>query len=130
MAHFAKLDENNVIVEIIFINNEIIIDENGNENEDLGVSFCKQLFGEDTKWIQVSYNGTFRKRYPAIGDTYDENLNAIITPKPYLSWRLNSETCDWEAPVPKPEDPEGKLVVWNESILSWEIVDLPSFLSS
>lgn len=130
MAHFVKLDENNVVAEVIVVNNEVITDENGNEVEQLGIDFCKQLFGENTEWIQASYNGTFRKRYPAFGDTYDKELDAFITPKPYPSWILNSEICDWEAPIPKPEAPEGKIAVWSESTLSWKIVDKPSFINT
>jgi hypothetical protein len=121
MAHFVKLDENNQVIEVIVVNNEVIIDENGNENEELGVSFCKQLFGQDTTWIQASYNGNFRKRYPAFGDTYNEILDAFITPKPYPSWILNSDTCDWEAPIPKPWDTYQ--YEWDESISNWRQVE-------
>jgi hypothetical protein len=130
MAHFVKLDENNQVIEVVVVNNEIIIDENGHENEELGISFCKQLFGEDTSWIQASYNGSIRKRYPAIGDTYNEILDAFITPQPYPSWILSSDTRDWEAPIPKPEVPEGEIAFWSESTLSWKIVDKPSFLNT
>lgn len=130
MAHFAKLDENNIVTEVIVVNNEVITDTNGNEVEQLGIDFCKQLFGENNEWIQASYNGTFRKRYPAFGDAYNEELDAFITPKPYPSWILNSETCDWEAPIPKPEVPEGKIAVWSESTLSWKIVDKSSFINT
>lgn len=72
MAHFAKLDKNNIVTEVIVVNNEVITDENGNENEQLGIDFCKQLFGTDTKWVQTSYNGSFRERYAGIGMYYDE----------------------------------------------------------
>lgn len=123
MAHFAKLDENNIVIEVIVINNEVITDENGNENEQLGIYFCKQLFGEDTKWVQASYNGNIRKRYPAYGDTYNEELDAFITPKPYPSWILNSETCDWEAPIPKPDINSDEVALWNEETLEWIITN-------
>jgi hypothetical protein len=123
MSHFAKLDENNKVVEVIVVNNEVITDENGNENEQLGIDFCVQLFGNDTKWVQTSYNGTFRKRYPAFGDTYNEELDAFIIPKPYSSWILNSDTCDWEAPIPKPEVSQDQISVWNESNIEWKIIN-------
>lgn len=122
MAHFAKLDENNQVIEVIVVNNEVIIDENGNENEQLGIDFCKQLFGEDTNWVQASYNGNIRKRYPAIGDTYNETLDAFITPKPYPSWILSSDTCDWEAPISKPEVSQDQIFIWNENNEEWVIV--------
>lgn len=123
MAHFAKLDENNIVIEVIVVNNEVITDENGNENEQLGIDFCKQLFGEDTKWVQASYNGSFRKRYPAFEDTYNEELDAFITPKPYPSWILNSETRDWEAPIPKPDVNSDEVVLWKEETLEWIITN-------
>lgn len=123
MAHFAKLDENNIVIEVIVVNNEVITDENGNENEQLGIDFCKQIFGEDTKWVQASYNGTFRKRYPAFEDTYNEELDAFITPKPYPSWILNSETLDWEAPIPKPYVNSDEFVLWKEETLEWIITN-------
>ena len=127
MAHFVKLNEDYIVTEVIVVNNEVITDENGNENEQLGIDFCVQLFGNDTKWVQASYNGTFRKRYPAFGDTYNEELDAFITPQPYPSWTINSETRDWEAPILKPEVPEGKVAVWNEENQEWiikKILDL------
>jgi hypothetical protein len=127
MAHFAKLDENKQVIEVIVINNEVIIDENGNENEKLGISFCKRLFGEDTNWIQASYNGSIRKRYPGIGDTYNETLDAFITPQLYPSWILSSDTCDWEAPIPKPEVSQDEIALWDESTISWKIVDKKIF---
>ena len=62
MAHFAKI-KNNEVVDVIVINNEIIIDENGIESEAMGIAFCKSLYGDDTEWIQTSYNGSFLGRY-------------------------------------------------------------------
>jgi hypothetical protein len=129
MAHFAKLDENNQVIEVIVVINEVIIDEKGNESEELGISFCKQLFGEDTNWIQASYNGNIRKRYPAIGDTYNETLDAFIIPKPYSSWILNTETCDWEAPVPQPEVSQDQFAEWNEDNIEWVIIQKPDVFS-
>jgi hypothetical protein len=123
MTHFAKLDENNIVTEVIVVNNEVITDENGNENEQLGIDFCKQLFGEETKWVQASYNGNFRKKYPAIGDTYNQDLNAFIIPKLYPTWVLNLETCDWEPPIPKPDVSENQVALWNEENQQWVVVD-------
>jgi hypothetical protein len=120
MAHFAQLDENNIVIEVIVVNNDVIMID-GQESEDAGIVFCKSLYGVDTRWRQTSYNSTFRKHYAGIGYTYDPVLNAFIPPKPYPSWLLNTETCNWEAPVPYPND--GKSYVWDESTLSW--VEVP-----
>lgn len=78
MAHFAKI-ENDEVVEVIVVNNEIIQDENGNESENLGVAFCQSLYGEDTEWVQTSYNGNFRGRY-ASGCIYDRVKDEFVTP--------------------------------------------------
>lgn len=120
MAHFAQLDESNIVIEVIVINNDVIMID-GQESEDAGIVFCKSLYGVDTRWRQTSYNSNFRKHYAGIGYTYDPVLNAFIPPKPYPSWLLNTETCNWEAPVPYPQD--GKMYSWDESTLSW--VEMP-----
>ena len=116
MAHFAKLNENNVVMEVIVVNNnELLVD--GIESEDKGITFCKSLYGENTKWKQTSYNANFRKNYAAKNFIYDEMLDAFLFPQPFSSWILNKETYLWEAPVPMPTD--GKLYRWNEEIISW-----------
>jgi hypothetical protein len=121
MAHFAQLDENNIVTQVIVVhNNELMLD--GEESEDKGVLFCKSLYGSDTKWKQTSYNGSFRKNYAGIGYTFDKDRNAFIPPKSYNSWVLNETTCLWEAPVAYPSD--GKVYFWNEDTVSWqEIVE-------
>ena len=116
MAHFAQLDENNLILQTIVVANDKIIDPDGIEQEQLGIDFCKKLFGNDTIWKQTSFNGNFRVRYGTIGYFYDEQLDAFIPIKPFNSWILNEETCDWEAPIPKPESIEGETYKWNESL--------------
>lgn len=116
MAHFAQLDENNVVTQVIVVaNEELLLD--GVENETKGVIFCKSLFGEDTKWVQTSYNATIRKNYAGIGFTYDQDLDAFIAPKPFDSWVLDEETAQWEAPTPYPTD--GKHYYWSEDDLTW-----------
>ena len=121
MAHFAQLDENNLVLQVIVVNNEVIMNENGLEDEQIGIIFCKSLFGENTKWVQTSYSNRFRMRYAGIGYTYDDQRDAFIVPKPFESWSLNDETCDWDPPVPYPtEKPEDVLYYeWNEESLSW-----------
>jgi len=116
MAHFAQLD-NDIVINIIVVHNNELLDQDGNEVEQKGIDFCKTLFGQDTNWIQTSYNGNFRKNYASGGGTYNKELDAFIAQKPYASWILNTDTCKWEAPIAKPD--ENKLYTWNEDILNW-----------
>ena len=115
MAHFAKLDENNIVIKGIVINNDILL-QNEIEVEQLGIDFCKSLYGQDTTWVQTSYNGNIRKQYAGIGMSYDETNDVFILPQPFDSWTLNSN-FDWEAPVSFPTD--GNPYEWNEETLSW-----------
>lgn len=122
MAHFAQLDENNVVTQVIVVhNNDCQLD--GEENEIVGIVFCKSLFGQDTKWKQTSYNGNMRKNYAGKGYTYDADRDAFIPPKPFASWVLNEDTCRWEAPLAMPEDAgtgdPPKMYVWDEETTSW-----------
>jgi hypothetical protein len=120
MAHFAQLDDNNVVLAIHVVNNDVIT-VNGSESEEVGITFLTNLF-PNTNWKQTSYNGTFRKNYAAIDDIYDENRDAFISPKPFASWLLNENTCQWEAPTPQPND--GKYYFWNEDKLKWVEISL------
>lgn len=122
MAHFAQLDANNIVTQVIVVSNKVLLDENGIEQEQIGIDFCKSLFGQDTIWKQASYNGNIRKNFAGIGFTYNETLDAFISPKPYDSWTLNEETCQWGAPVPMPEDEY--VYEWNEEAASWQRVDI------
>jgi len=117
MAHFAKLDENNLVIDVNVVSNNDINDLPFPESEPVGVEFLTTWSGGYTNWKQTSYNNSFRKRYAGIGYIYDASLDAFITPKPFSSWTLNTQECDWEAPVPYPSD--GKTYVWDESTLSW-----------
>ena len=122
MAHFAELDSNNTVLRVIVVNNNDILDSNGQESEEVGINFCKGLFGGE--WKQTSYNASFRKNYAGIGYTYDSVLDAFIPPQPYPSWVLNQSTCLWEAPVPMPTD--GQLYSWDEATTSWVVVAPPA----
>ena len=124
MAHFAQLDENNVVTQVIVVSNEDTSDVNGNEVEEIGVAFCKKLFGEDTNWKQTSYNNNMRVRYAGLGDTYREDLDAFIAPQPYPSWTLNESTDQWEPPTPRPDDKN--LYSWNEDTQSWDLIEPPT----
>lgn len=114
MAHFAQLDENNVVTQVIVVHNNELMD-NGVESEAKGIAFCQSLF-PNTNWKQTSYNGNFRKNYAGIGYTYDEQRDAFIPPKPYPSWVLDDATCQWTAPVTMPT--EG-MYSWDEATTSW-----------
>ena len=99
MAHFAGLDENNIVTQVIVVSNDDIKDNNGTEVESIGVAFCQKLLGADTNWKQTSYNNNFRVRYAGINYTFSEELNAFIPPKPWPSFVLNEETADWVSPL-------------------------------
>lgn len=120
MAHFAKLDENNVVLSVNVVNNEVIDNLPFPESEPIGIKFLTDLYNYPL-WKQTSYSASFRKNYAGIGYVYDASLDAFIPPKPYPSWLLNTNTCQWEAPIPYPSD--GKMYVWNESTLSWVLVE-------
>ena len=121
MAHFAELDNNDVVFRVIVVGNENVSDgQTGEEVESIGIAFCQRLFGGN--WVQTSYNGTLRKRYAGVGYTYDRQRDAFIAPKPYPSWTLNASTLDWDAPIPYPTD--GKTYVWNEANQTWDEVNV------
>tara|TARA_R100000541_G_scaffold47116_1_gene54166 strand:+ start:333 stop:698 length:366 start_codon:yes stop_codon:yes gene_type:complete len=121
MAHFAKLGEENIVESVHVVNNEVITDNDGNEQEQLGIDFLNNLYGTNDVWKQTSYNGNIRKNYGGIGYKYDQTRNAFISPKPFNSWTLNETTCQWEAPVAYPDD--GKRYKWNEATTSWDLVE-------
>ena len=123
MAYFAKLGTGNIIEQVISINNDVITDANGVEQEQLGVDFINKLYNTRDVWKQTSYNRTFRKNYAGIGYHYDQARDAFIEPKPFNSWVLNEDTCTWEAPVDMPttELENNQCYSWNESIKNWEI---------
>jgi hypothetical protein len=132
MASFAKLNSNNIVERVESIVNEVIKDSNGVEQEAIGVQFLRTLYNEpNANWKQTSYNTKggihtgggipFRKNHAGIGFTYDANKDAFIPQKPYNSWILNESTCNWEAPIAKPQD--SKIYIWNEQTLSWNSLD-------
>ena len=120
MAHFAKIGINGKVIDVIKVSNEVILDSNGNESEINGIDFLTKLTGWSI-WKQTSYNRNFRKNFAGIGYTYDEDKDAFIPKKTFNSWVLNETTCQWEAPIVKPDD--GQKYIWNETIQNWELVE-------
>ena len=106
MAHFAELDENNIVLRVLVTDNDF-----PNEGYDW---FVENLGGT---WVKTSYNGNIRKNFAGIGYTYDADRDAFIPPKPFESWTLNEDTCLWQAPTPYPQD--GRIYIWDEETTSW-----------
>ena len=124
MAHFAKINESNIVTEVIVVNNDVIKDSSGTEQESLGVAFCTQIYGTGT-YKQTSYNSNMRKNMATVGSTYDTTRNAFIRPKIYPSWVLDEATCRWKPPVDHPSDSEAiggnVLYQWDESVTNWKV---------
>jgi hypothetical protein len=114
MAHYAQIDENNIVTQVIVIDNKDTADANGVEKEYIGAAYCERLFGGT--WKQTSYNGNIRKNYAGIGYTYNADIDAFVAPKPYASWTLDAN-AQWQAPTAMPTD--GKMYSWNEETQTW-----------
>jgi hypothetical protein len=106
MSHWAEIDENNIVLRVLVGNNS---------EPDEGEAFMNSLGGT---WVKTSYNGNIRKNYAGIGMSYDAERDAFIAPKPFDSWILDEETCQWEAPVAYPTD--GIIYVWDEETTDWK----------
>ena len=118
MAHFAQLNDENLVTQVIVVANQDTADKDGVENEAIGIAFCNNLLGGH--WKQTSYNGNIRKNYAGIGYKYDAELDAFIPPQPYASWTLD-ENAQWKAPVDYPTD--GGRYTWNEETLTWDAIN-------
>jgi len=112
VAHWAELDENNIVI-------RVLVGDNNDPAGDEGYSWLLNNLGGT--WVKTSYNSTIRKNFAAIGYTYNSELDAFVPIKPYASWQLNQNTCRWQAPQPHPTD--GFTYFWNESELAWELAD-------
>ena len=131
MAHFAKLDANNVVEQVIVVSNDDIKDNSGTEVESIGVAFCQKLLGASTNWKQTSYNNNFRGNYAGIGMTYAENVATLgvastdifIGVNTHPSWSVGVNTAQWYPPANPGDAPAltnaqqtaGKYYVWNET---------------
>ena len=140
MAHFAQLDENNVVIQVIVVSDDDITDVNGVEVESIGIALCHKLFGFDTNWRQTSYNGNMRGNYAGIGMTYMENVATLgvastdifISQQPYASWTVGVNTAAWYSPIPQPALTDEQIAAmsyynWNETAyqadntVGWEL---------
>ena len=135
MAYFAKLGNGNIVETVISINNSVITDSNGIEQEQLGVDYINKLYNTRDVWKQTSYNTknnkyynqdgslgdqlkAFRGNYAGIGYTYNQELNAFIKPKPFNSWVFDEINCNWKSPIEYPNDNENKYY-WDENNKTW-----------
>ncbi len=114
MAHYAQIDENNIVTQVIVIDNKDTADANGVEKEYIGAAYCERLFGGT--WKQTSYNGNIRKNYAGIGYTYNADIDAFVPPQPYASWTLDAN-AQWQAPTAMPTD--GGMYSWDEATTAW-----------
>jgi hypothetical protein len=119
MAHFAELDENNTVLQVIVVHNNELKGANGVEYENKGIQFCETLFGH-ANWKQTSYNHNIRKQFAGTGYTYDPDKDVFVAPQPFPSWSLD-DNSDWQAPTPRPED--DNLYSWNEETQDWDLVE-------
>jgi hypothetical protein len=124
MAHYAYLDENNIVTNVIVGKDEsdIVLDENGNPYDWEVYYGAKKTSYNTIGGVHLLGGTPFRKNYAGIGYTYDESRDAFIEPKPHESWVLNEDTCTWEAPIQRPENIDGHIWMWNEEILNWESI--------
>ena len=117
MAHFAELDVNNKVINIHVISNNELTDENGDEQEQLGIEFLTNLNAGVGWFVQTSYNNNFRKQYAGIGFLYDRANDVFISLQPFPSWTLDSSS-DWQPPTAMPDD--DKEYEWNEDTQAWD----------
>jgi hypothetical protein len=115
MAHFAKIGIGNIVEQVIVVSNDIAT------TEQAGIDFINKIYNTRDAWKQTSYNNNFRKNFASIGDFYDQQRDAFIPKKPYNSWVLNENTCQWESPIPMPTDEQK--YQWNEDNKIWELVE-------
>ena len=117
MAHFAELDENNIVTRVVVVNNDVLLDESGVESEQKGIEFLTSLYGGGT-WRQTSYNGNLRSRYAGPGRIYNPIRNVFMSPRPFSSWTYDEENNTWKPPVPYPSV-EDKSFLWDEATQTW-----------
>lgn len=108
MAHFAEIDNSNIVLRVLVV---------PDEQEQRGQAFLADDLGLGGVWVQTSYNGTIRRRFAAVGGSYDPVLDAFLPPRPFPSWTLDAATLEWVPPIVMPE--EGGPWVWDELSQGW-----------
>ena len=127
MAHFAEIDENNIVLRVNVISNDVVDPENtGTDDEALRIAFCKSLWGENTNWVQTSYNSNFRKQYAGAGSWYDSENDVFISPQPFESWTLTDDYVtgthpieEWKPPIAHPNPENYDQYWWHEPSQTW-----------
>ena len=116
MAHFAQIDENNVVLQVLVV---------PNEEEHRGEEFLSIDLNLGGRWVQTSYNGNIRKMFAGVGYTYNETLDIFLPPKPFESWVLNESLGQWDPPIERPIVDDDKATIWNEETQTWLIENRP-----
>lgn len=117
MAHFAQIDENNIVQQILVV---------PDEQQHRGNDYLSIDLGLGGVWVQTSYNGNIRKMFAGVGYSYHNELDIFLPPKPFNSWVLNETKGEWEAPIPRPEVESGMVTIWNEENQEWGVEELPT----
>jgi len=117
MAHFCKINSQNIVELVVVVDNSVLLDENNTEQEFLGIEYLKSIYGQNTNWVQTSYHGNFRKLFAGTGFIYKPQEDIFVFPQPYPSWTFNQVTQDWDPPIPFPNDGEG--YYWDEESQTW-----------
>ena len=120
MAHFAQINENNIVTEVIVVSNEKCGNVDFPDSEPIGQAFLVSI-GLEGSWKQTSYNDNFRVRYAGLNYRYDAIRDAFISPQPYLSWIFDESTLDWKAPIPYPDDENN--YYWDETTTEWKLIN-------
>ena len=117
MAHFAQIDNNNIVINVLSV---------PDEQQHRGQDFLANDLQLGGRWIQTSYHNNVRKTFAGLGYIYNEELDIFLPPKPYDSWILDTEKQEWVAPVIRPEDVEGYANIWEEETQEWRTEQLPT----
>lgn len=116
MAHFAQIDENNIVINVLSV---------PDEQQHRGEEYLSQDLGLGGTWIQTSYNNNIRKVFAGIGYVYNSELDIFLAPKPFPSWVIDPVEQVWVSPIPRPAEIEGKVHIWDEVNQNWRTEDLP-----
>lgn len=124
MAHFARLNSDNIVIDVLVVKNEVLLNDSNEEQESLGIEFLKSIFGQDTKWVKTSYNNNIRNKFAGLDEFYDEQNDVFYSQQPFNSWTLNTTTWEWEPPTEYPDDYDDNPFSynWNESTQTWDLV--------